>query len=116
MEEYTLDNLADPFIHLANNSISKDSEVRIHARGVVELERLDDGKTLQKASTGETISTKEYILKKASEEEELLSLLVDNVGALDHVIQCLHIDYVWNNVEIEEDEKKDEEENPFKDL
>ena len=65
-------------------------------------ERLESN-TLQKASTGETISTKEYILKKASDDEELLSLLVDNIGALDHIIQCLHIDYIWNNVEIEED-------------
>lgn len=78
-------------------------------------ERLEEN-TLQKASTGETILTKEYILKKASDDEELLSLLVDNIGALDHIIQCLHIDYIWNNVEIEEDEKDDEEENPFKDL
>ena len=79
-------------------------------------ERLDDGKTLQKASTGETISTKEYILKKASEEEELLSLLVDNIGALDHIIQCITWDYVWNNVENNKEEDDDEEENPFKDL
>ena len=83
-------------------------------------ERIEAG-TLQKASTGETISTKDYILKQASDDEELLSLLVDNIGALDHIIQCLHIDYIWNNVEIEEkkkddDDDKDEEENSFKDL
>ena len=68
-------------------------------------ERLE-ANTLQKASTGETILTKEYILKKASDDEELLSLLVDNIGALDHIIQCLHIDTVWNNVEIEKDDDK----------
>ena len=82
-------------------------------------ERVVDAKALQKGSTGETILTKEYILKKASDDEELLSLLVDNIGAIDHVIECMHFDSVWNNVKIEEekdgDDEKDEED-PFKDL
>jgi hypothetical protein len=85
-------------------------------------ERVVDAKALQKGSTGETILTKEYILKKASDDEELLSLLVDNIGAIDHVIEWIHVDAVWNNVKIEEekdgDDEKDEkdEEDPFKDL
>jgi hypothetical protein len=82
-------------------------------------ERVVDAKALQKGSTGETILTKEYILKKASDDEELLSLLVDNIGAIDHVIQWIHFDSVWNNVKIEEekdgDDEKDEKD-PFKDL
>jgi len=78
-------------------------------------ERLESN-TLQKASTGETISTKEYILNKASDDEELLSLLVDNIGALDHIIMWLHIDEVWNNVEIDDDKDDDDGEKPFKDL
>jgi len=77
-------------------------------------ERLESN-TLQKASTGETILTKEYILNKASDDEELLSLLVDNIGALDHIIQWLHVPAVWNNEE-DDDDDKDEEENPFKDM
>jgi len=78
-------------------------------------ERLE-ANTLQKASTGETILTKEYILKKASDDEELLSLLVDNIGALDHVVQWIHFDMVWNNVEIDDDKDDDDGEKPFKDL
>ena len=72
-----------------------------------DYERVVDAKALQKGSTGETILTKEYILKKASDDEELLSLLVDNIGAIDHVIHWIHVDSVWNNVKIEEDPCKD---------
>ena len=51
-----------------------------------------DTSTLRKASTGESISTKEYVLSKAAEDEELLTLLVEKIGALDHIVQWTHFD------------------------
>lgn len=50
---------------------------------------------LRHAGTGEDTSTREWVLKKAGEDKDLLSLVVEHVGALDHIVQCLHIDAVW---------------------
>ena len=58
-----------------------------------------DGKqfTLKSTADNSEISTKEWVLSQVQDDDSLESLLLGNVGALDHIVQCLHYDMVWKN-------------------
>ena len=42
-------------------------------------------------------STKEIVLDIASKDKLLQSKLLNKIGALDHIVECLHYDFVWNS-------------------
>jgi hypothetical protein len=48
--------------------------------------------------SGIEISTKEWVLKRARPQTILRSLILGQVGALDHIVESLHYDIVWNVV------------------
>ena len=44
----------------------------------------------------EEISTRNYILNRANEDSHLKSILLNHVDALQHMIEFIHYDFVWN--------------------
>ena len=58
--------------------------------------------TMRSAEAGE-ISTKEWVLKQADEDPGIESVLLGHVGALDHIVQCLHYDMVWKRRDMNTD-------------
>ena len=61
-----------------------------------------------KSKDGESISTKEWVLNHANENKHLQTLLLSNVGGLDHVVQCLHYDFLWAEQQPEGGPEQDE--------
>ena len=51
--------------------------------------------TMKEKSTIKEILTKDWVLKQAEEDQSVESVLLGYVGALDHIVQCLHYDMVW---------------------
>jgi hypothetical protein len=41
------------------------------------------------------ISTKQWVLNVAAEDQFLRSILLQQPGTLDHLVQCLHFDFAW---------------------
>lgn len=58
---------------------------------------------LKSTTDNNELSTKSWVLKRAQNDDPLLeSLILGHVGALDHIVQCLHYDMVWKNQEPDE--------------
>jgi hypothetical protein len=51
--------------------------------------------TMKETSTNKEISTKDWVLQQADKDPSVESVLLGHVGALDHIVQCLHYDMVW---------------------
>jgi hypothetical protein len=75
-----------------------------------------DVKPLTLRQGGKEVATKEWVLQQAEKNPSLETVLLGHVGALDHVVQCLHYDMVWkvpqedpaagNNEEEDDDDKR----------
>lgn len=44
---------------------------------------------------GEVISTKDFVLEAADDDPELQRLLVNKVGAMDHIVNAIHYPFLW---------------------
>jgi hypothetical protein len=66
-----------------------------------------------------SMSTRTWVLEQAAADDPLLQrILLGKVGALDHIVQCLHMPFVWamaNASDEEEDSEKDAKEADFTD-
>ena len=51
--------------------------------------------TMKETSTNKEIPTKDWVLQAADKDPTVESVLLGHVGALDHIVQCLHYDMVW---------------------
>ena len=49
-------------------------------------------------SNKKEISTKQWILNEAENDQLLQSIILREPGTLDHVVQCLHFDFTWRNL------------------
>jgi hypothetical protein len=47
-----------------------------------------------------TTPTKSLILEKAQNDPTLRDVLISQIGALDHIAQCLHFEFVWNRSDL----------------
>jgi hypothetical protein len=63
-----------------------------------------------KSKDGVVISTKEWVLNQAKEDKSIQNALLSNVGGLDHVVQCLHYDFLWDEQQSPENPDKQESE------
>lgn len=59
---------------------------------------------------GKVVDTAGWVMARAAADPALLHLIVDRVGALDHLVRCLHLDPVWEGKLQPEEERSDEEE------
>lgn len=50
-----------------------------------------------KSPSGEVLSTRDYLLKVADTDEELRNVLVGKIGAMDHIINCIHYPFLWKD-------------------
>ena len=57
-----------------------------------------DGDTLTKED-GTKTTVKEHIVEMAGADIMLQETLLNRIGALDHIAQCLPYDFVWNREE-----------------
>jgi hypothetical protein len=64
----------------------------------------DAAKLQLQSRTGEVISTKDYIKKKALNDAALQKALVSKIGCLDHIVQCTHFSFLWRQVDNESKE------------
>lgn len=57
-----------------------------------------DNLTMIRIASGaeETICTKKLVLRFANVDDDLREMLVRRVGALDHIVECLHYSFSWN--------------------
>jgi len=46
-------------------------------------------------ATGGSMDTESWVTARAAADPALLHLIVDHVGALDHLVRCIHLDPVW---------------------
>eukprot|EP00977_Amphora_coffeiformis_P005059 scaffold1068_cov167-Amphora_coffeaeformis.AAC.17 len=59
----------------------------------------EDASLTLENSSGERVATKKVILDLANTDEVLQKVLVNRIGALDHIAMGLHFDFVWNNLD-----------------
>ena len=52
--------------------------------------------TMKETKTNKEIATKDWVLQQADKDPVVESVLLGYVGALEHIVQCLHYDMVWN--------------------
>jgi hypothetical protein len=64
----------------------------------------DAAKLQLQSRTGEVISTKDYIIKKALNDVALQKVLVSKIGCLDHIVQCTHFSFLWRQIDIKSKE------------
>ncbi|KAL7547141.1 hypothetical protein ACHAWF_010463 [Thalassiosira exigua] len=50
--------------------------------------------TLRKGD-GTIMRTRDYVLREAKRDRPLQDVLLRQVGGLDHIVQCLHLEFVW---------------------
>jgi hypothetical protein len=63
-------------------------------------EYIHNAATLQlKSKSGEVMSTKDYILKQSLTDVNLQEALVSKIGCLDHIVQCIHFQFLWNEAD-----------------
>ena len=60
--------------------------------------RSDVKQNTMRNSNGE-IATVDWILQRAEEDRKLKSMLLGNAGALEHLVEYLHYDFVWKRFE-----------------
>jgi hypothetical protein len=60
-------------------------------------ERAD--KYSMRSADGAVIPTKDWVLAAASEKQSLAELLLEQTGALRHIVECLHYDMLWREDE-----------------
>jgi hypothetical protein len=68
----------------------------------------EEGLLLEKTD-GLTSTTKDIVIQKAAEDILLQDILLNRVGSLDHIAQCLQYKFVWNPPETDEEENEEEE-------
>lgn len=56
-----------------------------------------DAAGLLKKESGEELAAREYVLQSAKENAGLRDMLVSQIGAMDHILQCLQYDFLWED-------------------
>jgi hypothetical protein len=54
------------------------------------------------------IPTRDWILQEAAHDPALQRTLLNKVGALDHIVQCLHMPFVWERQRADDDKEEGE--------
>lgn len=49
-------------------------------------------------SNKKEISTKQWLLNEAENDQLLKSIILREAGTLDHIVQCLHFDFTWRKL------------------
>jgi hypothetical protein len=76
--------------------------------------------TMKLLSNGHEVSTKDWVLKQADKNPTYESVLLGHVGALEHIVQCLHYDMVWKTTDetnidnIDDEKNNDNNDDPTK--
>jgi hypothetical protein len=71
----------------------------------VGFERVAPGKL--RDADGKAVDTEQWVTALAAEQPFLLRLIVDHIGALDHLVRCIHLDPVWEGKLQEADARKE---------
>jgi len=61
-----------------------------------------------KSKDGGQISTKEWVLNQANGNGFFQGMLLSKVGGLDHIVQCLHFDFLWEQQKPEDGSAHDD--------
>jgi hypothetical protein len=99
-------NDKEDVLHYTNNSDSyRISLIGLSVKAMIILmkhegyERSDIKQYVLVHTNGDhEIPTRDYILKRANQDAELQSILLNHVNALQHMIEFIHYDFVWNKV------------------
>jgi hypothetical protein len=78
------------------DSVIRDLIVELREAG---WSRPDAG--LLKKENGEELSAREYILQSTKENQLLKDLLVSRIGAIDHILQCLEYEFLWEEASVD---------------
>jgi hypothetical protein len=89
------DDIAEKYGHTID-AVIRDLIVELRKAG---WSRPDAG--LLKKENGEELAARDYILQSSKEDELLKDILVSRVGAMDHILQCLEYEFLWEEVSVD---------------
>jgi hypothetical protein len=54
--------------------------------------------TLHNIDTQDEVFTKEWVLRQCNTSDQLRAAILGNANAVNHIVQCLHYDFLWKDV------------------
>jgi hypothetical protein len=70
---------------------------------------------LLKKESGEELAARDYILQSTKENQLLKDLLVSRIGAIDHILQCLEYEFLWEEASVNYPDDTDDDDSAPKD-